>query len=106
MIKFNSARCEISSEFFSECPVVSKLNISVNTFRSGDECVVALCDQWYLDYGEEEWKSQALKALDKMNTYHDEVRKNFQACLNWLREYACSRTYGLGSFLLIDDLNF
>ena len=24
--------------------------------RSNDECVVALCDQWYLDYGNEEWK--------------------------------------------------
>ena len=23
--------------------------------RSGDECVVALTDQWYLDYGEEHW---------------------------------------------------
>ena len=26
--------------------------------RSGDECVVALMDQWYLDYGESEWRSQ------------------------------------------------
>lgn len=25
--------------------------------RSGDECVVALTDQWYLTYGEEHWKS-------------------------------------------------
>lgn len=64
--------------------------------RSGDECVVALCNQWYLDYGHEEWKSQVEKALDSMNTYHDEVRKNFQATLKWLHEYACSRTYGLG----------
>lgn len=24
--------------------------------RSGDECVVALTDQWYLTYGEEEWR--------------------------------------------------
>jgi len=29
--------------------------------RSGDECVVALMDQWYLDYGEENWKAQAFK---------------------------------------------
>lgn len=64
--------------------------------RSGDECVVALCNQWYLVYGEPAWKSQAEKCLEKMNTYHDEVRKNFQATLNWLHEYACSRTYGLG----------
>lgn len=26
--------------------------------RSGDECVVALMDQWYLDYGEAEWRKQ------------------------------------------------
>lgn len=25
--------------------------------RSTDECVVALMDQWYLDYGEAEWKA-------------------------------------------------
>jgi len=24
--------------------------------RSGDVCVVALTDQWYLSYGEDEWK--------------------------------------------------
>lgn len=64
--------------------------------RSNDECVVALCNQWYLDYGEEAWKKEAMKALENLNTFHDEVRKNFMACLDWLHEYACSRTYGLG----------
>ena len=24
--------------------------------RSGDACVVALTDQWYLSYGEDEWR--------------------------------------------------
>ena len=67
--------------------------------RSGDECVVALCDQWYLDYGNEDWKQQAREALRTMNLYHDEVRRNFDAVLSWLHEYACSRTYGLGSRL-------
>ncbi|CAG9091449.1 unnamed protein product [Plutella xylostella] len=71
--------------------------------RSGDECVVALCNQWYLDYGNEQWKAQVMKALEKMNTYHDEVRKNFVATLNWLHEYACSRTYGLGTKLPWDE---
>ena len=65
--------------------------------RSGDVCVVALCNQWYLNYGEETWKSQALKALKDMEVYHDEARRNFEACLEWLHEYACSRTYGLGN---------
>lgn len=65
--------------------------------RSNDECVVALCDQWYLDYGEENWKKQTEKLLDNLETFHDEVRKNFATCLNWLHEHACSRTYGLGN---------
>lgn len=71
--------------------------------RSGDECVVALCDQWYLKYGESQWKQQAQQALSNLNTFHDEVRKNFEYTLDWLREYACSRTYGLGTKLPWDE---
>lgn len=29
--------------------------------RSADECVVALCDQWYLDYGQPGWLVKAEK---------------------------------------------
>ncbi|XP_055917022.1 leucine--tRNA ligase, cytoplasmic isoform X1 [Eupeodes corollae] len=71
--------------------------------RSGDECVVALCNQWYLNYGEPEWQAKAFKNLKAMETYHDEARNNFEACLNWLHEYACSRTYGLGTKLPWDE---
>ncbi|KHJ88897.1 leucine--tRNA ligase [Oesophagostomum dentatum] len=67
--------------------------------RSGDECVVALCDQWYLTYGDPEWKKQTKNALAKLNTYSDEVRRNFEATIDWLHEYACSRSYGLGTKL-------
>ena len=67
--------------------------------RSGDECVVALCDQWYLDYGEEKWRQVTQNCLDKLECYHDEVKKNFASTLDWLKEHACSRTYGLGSKL-------
>ena len=37
--------------------------------RSGDECVVALCDQWYLAYGEPVWRQQVsehLKFVDRV----------------------------------------
>ncbi|EDV99142.1 leucine--tRNA ligase, cytoplasmic [Drosophila grimshawi] len=71
--------------------------------RSADECVVALCNQWYLNYGEPEWQAQASKILQDMETFHDEARNNFDACLNWLHEYACSRTYGLGTKLPWDE---
>nr|CDJ97537.1 Aminoacyl-tRNA synthetase and Valyl Leucyl Isoleucyl-tRNA synthetase domain containing protein [Haemonchus contortus] len=67
--------------------------------RSGDECVVALCDQWYLNYGDPQWKSETRKALAQLNTYSDEVRRNFEATIDWLHEHACSRSYGLGTKL-------
>lgn len=71
--------------------------------RSGDECVVSLCDQWYINYGEEKWLATTQGLLKNMETYHDEARKNFEHCLDWLHEYACSRTYGLGTKLPWDE---
>ena len=50
----------------------------------------------YLNYGEEEWKTTAKKSLDHIETYSEDVRKNFEATLEWLHEHACSRSYGLG----------
>lgn len=67
--------------------------------RSNDECVVALCDQWYLDYGNEDWKVQVGEALKNVETYHEESRRNFKATLDWLEGHACSRSYGLGTKL-------
>uniref|UniRef100_A0A3Q3X7W3 leucine--tRNA ligase n=1 Tax=Mola mola TaxID=94237 RepID=A0A3Q3X7W3_MOLML len=71
--------------------------------RSADECVVALCDQWYLDYGDAEWKQQANKVLKSLETFCEETRRNFEATLAWLQEHACSRTYGLGTRLPWDE---
>ncbi|KAM5300740.1 leucine--tRNA ligase, cytoplasmic [Glossophaga mutica] len=71
--------------------------------RSSDECVVALCDQWYLDYGEENWKEQTSQCLKNLETFCEETRRNFEATLGWLQEHACSRTYGLGTRLPWDE---
>jgi leucyl-tRNA synthetase len=72
--------------------------------RSGDDCCVALMDQWYLDYGEESWKEVALEYVDNsngkgLNTYSAETKNGFEGVLNWLNQWACARTYGLGSKL-------
>ena len=68
--------------------------------RSGDECVVALCDQWYLDYGNEEWKKQVAEALKNVQTYHEESMRNFKATLDWLEGHACSRSFGMRLLIL------
>uniref|UniRef100_A0A6B2KWU0 leucine--tRNA ligase n=1 Tax=Arcella intermedia TaxID=1963864 RepID=A0A6B2KWU0_9EUKA len=65
--------------------------------RSGDECVVALVDQWYLDYGEPSWQKLAFECLEQMETFGDEVRNQFVNGLEWIHEWACSRSFGLGS---------
>jgi len=71
--------------------------------RSGDECVVALCDQWYLDYGEPNWKEKARGLLENVETFCDETRHNFVGTLDWLHEHACCRSYGLGTRLPWDE---
>jgi len=72
--------------------------------RSGDECCVALMDQWYLDYGEENWRNLALEWVansggNGMETFSEETKHAFQGTLNWLNQWACARTYGHGSKL-------
>lgn len=45
--------------------------------------------------------------LAKLNTYTEEVRKNFEHTIDWLHEYACSRSYGLGNGINIClNINF
>ncbi|PAV80153.1 hypothetical protein WR25_19942 [Diploscapter pachys] len=67
--------------------------------RSGDECVVALCDQWYLNYGDPEWKKDAHRALQQCETYCEESKRGLEYTIDWLHEHACSRSYGLGTKL-------
>ncbi|KAJ7944734.1 Leucine--tRNA ligase, cytoplasmic [Quillaja saponaria] len=71
--------------------------------RSGDECVVALTDQWYITYGETEWKKLAEECLSSMNLYSDETRHGFEHTLDWLNQWACSRSFGLGTRIPWDE---
>lgn len=71
--------------------------------RSGDECVVALVDQWYLAYGEAAWQEKARQCIASMNFYSEEVRHQFEQALDWMHQWACSRSYGLGSKLPWDQ---
>ena len=55
----------------------------------------------YLNYGEDQWRKEVEEHLSSINLYHDEVRRNFEATLGWLKEHACSRSYGLGKSLVL-----
>ncbi|GMI40858.1 hypothetical protein TeGR_g10626 [Tetraparma gracilis] len=73
--------------------------------RTGDECVVAATDQWYLEYGEEGW-CNTVKAhvfSDKFNAYSAESEEKYRQSLDWLKEWACTRQFGLGTQLPWDE---
>lgn len=66
--------------------------------RCGNEVVVKILqDQWFLDYGNPEWKAKAKKLLANMRVIPEETRKDFEYALDWLQKRACARTRGLGT---------
>ncbi|KAJ1327968.1 leucine--tRNA ligase [Microdochium nivale] len=75
--------------------------------RSSDECVAAYLDQWYFNYGTTEkggdgaWCNQVLEALNskKVRTFYPEAKNAFEQTLGWLAQWACSRSFGLGTKL-------
>ncbi|PWA01672.1 hypothetical protein BB558_002217 [Smittium angustum] len=73
------------------------------TSRSGDDCIVALCDQWYIDYGEPEWRNLTESYLKNIDTGSAETRHQFNATLGWLNQWACARSFGLGTKVPWDD---
>ncbi|GFH22719.1 tRNA-synt_1 domain-containing protein, partial [Haematococcus lacustris] len=71
--------------------------------RSGDECVVALTDQWYMTFGEEEWQALTREALASLETFSEETRHSFEYTLGWMKSWACSRSFGLGTRVPWDE---
>ena len=65
--------------------------------RMGDKLIVAKMDQWYIDYGNPDWKILALNHLESMNFTDSVVKNGLNIAINWLDKWPCSRTYGLGS---------
>ncbi|KAK3679618.1 cytosolic leucyl tRNA synthetase [Vermiconidia calcicola] len=83
--------------------------------RSGDECVAGHLDQWFMNYGipersgDEEWQPAVLEhvrnedGVSGLNTFSTEVKNAFEQVLVWLAQWACARSYGLGTKLPWDQ---
>jgi leucyl-tRNA synthetase len=65
--------------------------------RSGDKLIVAKMDQWFIDYGDQKWKESAMAHLDTMRFTDPIVKNGLKGAIQWLNQWPCSRTYGLGS---------
>eukprot|EP00993_Chasmostoma_nieuportense_P007393 NODE_81_length_3361_cov_87.229437_g75_i0.p1 GENE.NODE_81_length_3361_cov_87.229437_g75_i0~~NODE_81_length_3361_cov_87.229437_g75_i0.p1 ORF type:complete len:1054 (+),score=260.59 NODE_81_length_3361_cov_87.229437_g75_i0:105-3266(+) len=84
--------------------------------RLGDTCVVATVDQWFLKYGAQspEWQAKVKDHIENtLETYLPGTKRGFVETADWLGDWACSRTFGLGTSLpfegaegyLIDSLS-
>ncbi len=58
-----------------------------------------------MNYGEEQWKNAVKSHVfgPNFNTFTPKTRQEFEVILEWLKEWGCSRTAGLGTNLPWDD---
>jgi leucyl-tRNA synthetase len=82
--------------------------------RSGDECVAGHLDQWFMNYGTPEasgdpdWQPEVLKHVQNedgegLNLWTTDAKNAFEKVLFWLSQWACARSYGLGTRLPWDQ---
>jgi len=70
--------------------------------RMGGTCIVKAVPQWYIDYANSEWKTEALDCIETMKL-HSEIKRKLILSVTNLREWGVSRPFGLGTKLPMDD---
>jgi leucyl-tRNA synthetase len=66
--------------------------------RCGGEIVVKIFEnQWFIDYGNQEWKKLAHENINQASIIPVELTQEFHNVVDWLREKACARKAGLGT---------
>lgn len=73
--------------------------------RSGDVCITALTDQWFINYGDPVVKEKVNEYIkDNFFCPDPTVINQLLASSDWINEWPCSRNYGLGTIL--PDTNY
>jgi leucyl-tRNA synthetase len=68
--------------------------------RCKTECVVKIVEnQWFINYGDAEWKKTVHKHLERMRIIPEDLRQEYRNVIDWLRYRACARRSGLGTSL-------
>jgi leucyl-tRNA synthetase len=79
--------------------------------RSGDLCIVALTPQWFINYGDGKLKEQVNEYITgELFSPDPAVTNHLLSSSKWIKEWPCSRNYGLGTVLpgtnyIIDSLS-
>ncbi len=68
--------------------------------RCGTECLVKIFEkQWFIDYGNPEWKNLARRCFAQIRLLPEDIRSEFEYTVGWLKRKACARKSGLGTSL-------
>ncbi len=72
--------------------------------RCGSEVVATvLKNQWFIDYGDEKWKSLAKQCLGQMQIVPEKSRGEYLYAIDWFKQKACARASGLGTRFPFDE---
>ncbi len=95
------AKPEIIADFTAEKKAVILYELTNPVIcRCLTRCHVKIVEnQWFLKYGDAAWKQQAMKCLQSMKLYPEKVRSQFEYVIDWLRDWACTREFGMGTSL-------
>ena len=70
--------------------------------RCGERVVVKVVDQWFLNYGDPEWKKLAKEAFGRMSILPDKVKNAYVSAIDWINLRAVARSRGLGTKFPLD----
>ena len=71
--------------------------------RCGAKIVVKIVEnQWFLNYGDEQWKQQVRAHLPNMTLVPEKIRSAFENTVEWLNLRAVARAQGLGTRFPLD----
>ncbi len=71
--------------------------------RCGEKVVVKVVeDQWFLNYGNPEWKVLAKEAFAKMTILPEKLRNTYATAIDWIDLRAVARARGLGTKFPLD----
>ncbi len=105
-VNVNLAREEIRQRMLAEGSGDTMYDFSTGPVvcRCNTECVIKILeDQWFLRYSDATWKEEAHTCLENMSIIPTETKASFNHVIDWLHEWACTRSQGLGTKLPWDE---
>lgn len=100
-LKVSEAKEILAKDFVRENKAILLYELSEEVIcRCLTRCIVKIVsDQWFLNYSDIKWKAKVHDALNGVTLYPEKVRGQFEYVIDWLKDWACAREFGLGTIL-------